>query len=218
MWLRPDFLSFYQPSPLQDGCNILLHFLFLKRSIFPRTKHRRGSRNKQRKLRNRSLAAEYTQSKYTPKIYLWTLFGWLERAINPPAQNPHFGKGGKRSWKEQRMSSLQGAFLLPLSLSVWTWGSWEATAYATVSWMDAPPPASIQECRKEPTAEYRGVHPNSSEKRGLKSFLGLHDPTPTSSERHWLRSLPPVPISPTLTASWLVLAGHRKKRDRKEGP
>lgn len=40
----------------------------------------------------------------------------------------------------------------------------------TMSWMDAPPPASIQECRKEPTTQYRGVYPNSSEVRGLKSF------------------------------------------------
>jgi len=216
MWLRPDFLSFYQPSPLQDGCNILLRFLFLKRSIFPRTKHRRGSRNKQRKLRNRSLAAEYTQSKYTPKIYLWTLFGWLERAINPPAQSPHFGKGGKRSWKEQRMSSLQGAFLLPLSLSVWTWGSWEATAYATVSWMDAPPPASIQECRKEPTTEYRGVYPNSSEVRGLKSFQDcMTQRLPLQRGTGWGRF--PLPPSPRV---WLhsvySLLGIGKKQ--KEGP
>ena len=118
-------------------------------------------------------------------------------------------------WKEQRMSSLQGAFLLLLSISVWTWGSWEVTACAPCpGWMLLLWHPSRSAERSPP---WNTVHPNSFEERGLKSFLGMHDPTPTSSQRHWLGCFP-CPYLPDSDCVLTVQSWALKKAERVEVP
>ncbi|DAA31405.1 guanylate binding protein family, member 6 [Bos taurus] len=55
----------------------------------------------------------------------------------------------------------------------------------TMSWMDAPPPASIQECRKEPTTEYRGFCLGSTVQSETKGIWMWYVPHP-SKENHTL--------------------------------
>ena len=123
---------------------------------------------------------------------------WLTRKSNKsPSTEPTLREGRQEVMEGAKDEQPAGSFspaTQPLSLDL---RQLAGNSLCTMSWMDAPPPASIQECRKEPTTEYRGVHPNSSEVRGLKSFLGLHDPTPTSSQRHWL-GLFPLHLPPRL--------------------